>query len=63
LSGKKEKVTLYIIIGVVVLIYGWIIWEVLTAPMMPDDYSDTFINDKKKSEYKDDDWFPDNDVF
>lgn len=55
--------TLYIIIGVVVLIYGWIIWEVLTAPMMPDDYSDTFINDKKKSEYKDDDWFPDNDVF
>ena len=63
MSGKKEKVTLYIIIGVVVLIYGWIIWEVLTAPMMPDDYSDTFINDKKKSEYKDDDWFPDNDVF
>ena len=61
-------------IGVIIfaiVFFGWLIWEAVTAPVMPDDYDMTneekkiwkeLNGSKKKKEQKDDKWYPDNKI-
>jgi len=38
----------YIGIGIVVVVlWGWIVWEIITSPLMPDEWEDEPDSDKQ----------------
>ena len=67
------SMSVWIAIGLVfIIVWGFIVWEIYTAPLYPDDYDAPFeVNgSKKKKEQnktgfyngKDDEWYPDQDI-
>jgi len=72
------SISVWIAIGLVfIIVWGFIVWEIYTAPVMPDDYGiedeelwKELNGSKKKKEQnktgfyngKDDEWYPDQDI-